>query len=201
MIARLRRDDGLTTAELIVAMAIGIVLGAMTLTLILGLNRVSSEAIDRSESATTARAALESWRDLLSVRESPTFDEFEKPSVEEINGSSIVFYASINNRQATGPATAPTKIELREEDGGGIVERRYEPTGDGYADEPTITRHLADTASLSFVAYSTDGQAMPLPMNDDEHATARAMISRVDVSLTVIDDAGGSHSFKAPNAS
>jgi len=200
MISRLRRDEGLTTAELIVAMAVGIVLGAMTLALILGLNRVSSEAIDRSESATTARAALESWRDLLSVRESPAFDEFETPSVEAIDRTSIVFYASINNRQATGPATAPTKIEIRVEDSG-LVERRYEPTGDGYAEEPTITRHLAEAASLSFTAYSTDGHAMPLPMNDDERAADRTMISRVDVSLTVIDDAGGSHSFKAPHAS
>lgn len=198
MIARIRRDEGMTTTELIVAMAITALLGIMTLTVILGLSRASDTATERSQSASVARTALESWGSLLAVRESPKFDESAAPSIETITDDSIVFYASIDNRPLeSGEVTEPTRIEIAAS-GAGIVERRYEPN---HPETLVTERRLVPNGSLSVRAYRADGRSLALSTSSDSPLTdaQRAAIDRVALEITVRDERGRSYSYGGPN--
>lgn len=198
MIARIRRDDGITTTELIIAMAITAVLGVMTLTVILGLSRASDASTERSQSASVARTALESWGSLLAVRESPELDESAAPSIETITADSIVFYASIDNRALDGSeATSPTRIEITAS-GAGLAERRFDPD---HPETMLTERHLVPNGSLSVRAYRADGRQIALPSSADSPLTdaQRAAIDRVTLEVTVRDERGRSYSYGGAN--
>ena len=198
MIARLRRDEGITTAELIVAMAIGTILGMMTLAVILGLSKASDASIERSEMSTTARTALDSWTNLLAVRESPVQDESDVPSIEQISTDSITFYAAIDNRPlGTNDIFPSTRIVVRPE-GRGIVEERYDPAN---PDEQVTSRLLVADGSLTLRAFRGDGRSIALPSVSDENLSGaqRAAIDRVDITMTVRDDKGHTYTYGGGN--
>jgi hypothetical protein len=191
MIGRIRRDEGITTTELIIAMAITAVLGVMTLTVILGLSRASDASTERSQSASVARTALESWDSLLAVRESPELDESAAPSIETITADSVVFFASIDNRALDdSEATNPS--------GTGIVERRFDP------DRPEVMvaeRHLVPNGSLAVRAYRADGRQIVVPASADSPLTdaQRAAIDRVALEITVRDERGLTYTYGGAN--
>jgi hypothetical protein len=198
MIGRIRRDEGITTTELIIAMAITAVLGVMTLTVILGLSRASDASTERSQSASVARTALESWDSLLAVRESPELDESAAPSIETITADSVVFFASIDNRALDdSEATDPTRIEIAAS-GTGIVERRFDP------DRPEVMvaeRHLVPNGSLAVRAYRADGRQIVVPASADSPLTdaQRAAIDRVALEITVRDERGRTYTYGGAN--
>ncbi len=198
MSARVRGDGGFTTTEVVVALGVSAILGIITLFCVLGIQRSSAASIERSETASTARAALDSWKALLAVRESPVRDESERPAIESITTDTIVFYASIDNRTAAGEFLAPTRVRVTS-DGGRLVEERTaatvpEDASPSYPAEPTTRRHLGDDATVEFRAYAADGRAIPLS-DENLEGTSRARITRIEIRLTIVDDAGETHRF------
>jgi hypothetical protein len=152
----LRRDDGMTTIELITAMMISSILGAMTLFVFLSLNAASARSVDRALTASEARVILSSWSDLLQVAESPERRVDAYPAFETVTRDRITFYASLENRTGTNVFGRPTRVTL-ESDGGKIVEERFAPDADGWPDEPTTRRVLATGASATFTALDASG--------------------------------------------
>ena len=154
---RLHGDAGMSMIELITAMAVSSILGAMTLFVFVSLNSASSSSVDRSLSATQARVILSSWSGLLQVAESPLRDTDEFPAFEKITSTAVTFYASVNNRSTTSTAfTLPTRVSLFTEDGD-VIEERFQPTATGWPTTPTVRRVLAESAQLHFDAVDASG--------------------------------------------
>lgn len=109
---RLRADDGITLIELMVAMTVTAVLGAVTIIFFVTVERTSYKAMLTSQATGDARNALDSWTSMLRV--AGWLDPTAKTDrFEEITPTKIVFYANLNNRTtADQTLAAPTKVAL-----------------------------------------------------------------------------------------
>jgi len=154
---RLQDDAGMSMIELITAMAVSSILGAMTIFVFVSLNSASSSSVDRSLSATQARVVLSSWSSLLQVAESPLRDVDEFPAFEKITADAVTFYASVDNRSTSSTTFGlPTRISLFTQDGD-VIEERFQPTATGWPATPTVRRVLAESAQLHFAAVDASG--------------------------------------------
>lgn len=199
ILARLRDDRGLTLTELVVAMAISGIVGALTVALVVSMSDSSRATTERAAATAEARVAFDEWRDLLAVRESPVRDESSWPAVEKITGSSVAFYSSLGNRTGSADPTAPTLIRISAE-GGRLREERFHATDPGaavptYPAAPSSTRLLSLDATLEVAAFTAQGAPIPLSASPD--ATQRAQIDRIELTVTITDDRGVAHTFGA----
>ena len=151
------RDAGMTTLELITAMTISSILGAMTLFVFLSLTSGAASSVERSLSASQARVVLSSWNSLFQLAESPVREVQVIPAFEKVTTTEVIFYSSIDNRDRDSEAfDLPTKVRLSVT-GGEIREQRFEAEGSGWRESPTVSRVLATGASASFVAVDRLG--------------------------------------------
>lgn len=195
MTPRLRDDSGMSTVEVIVAMALAGILGIITLFAFLTMNRAADSSMERALTASEARAALDAWNDLLAVRESPAGDAQAQPAIEAIDDDEIVFYASLDNRPADSlDVEPPTKIHVYQL-GGLLIEERFFPDGGGYPEDPTVRRLLGENATLTITAYAA-GETAPMALGDLDNAE-RSRIERIDLGLVIRDGTGAARSFGA----
>ena len=105
-------DEGVTLMELVVAMTISSILGALTLALFVTVNNSSAATTDRSIGAAQARNILQSWSSYLRVSDGPVAGSSTR-RFEWLRPTGTIFYADLNNRSGSGAATPPTMIWLR----------------------------------------------------------------------------------------
>ena len=149
MLSRLRRllraDDGVTLMELLVAMGITTILGAVTLTFFVTTQNSGYKSMVTNQSTAEARIALDSWTSLLRV--AGWLDPTAKTDrFEEITPTKVVFYANLDNRTTADQTVgAPTKVAL-------MLRTTNAATGEGQLVEvifgadnttPTSVRQLA----------------------------------------------------------
>jgi len=204
-ILRATADAGVTLMELVVAMALSTLIGAMTLTLFLQVNDTTQTSNDRAINTAQARQVMQSWTSYLHVADGPSYGN---PShrFEWITDSDLLFYADLGNRAAsTDAVSAPTVVWLRLTNGRLIEEQfTYGTTS------PKVCRILADsvTAAPLFTAYDTTyaamtGQDLGSPMatggtgctdlpssvsqTDFTAVSALEDVARVQISFTITD--------------
>jgi hypothetical protein len=214
-----RRDEGVSLIELVMAMGLMTVMGAMTLTFFISLSSASTKTVNGNVGTSSARGVLEAWTRLLSLADSPSTAGGGTGRFVQLTPTSAIFYANVNNNRATnsGVRTAPTKISLALENGQ-LVERDYAPLSStapsAYPGLPTSTQYLARDVTTSgwlFTPYVLGTPPTVKEPNDCSAGTAGLCagvgiaeadailptVVRVDLSFTVQAKDGPAQTFAA----
>lgn len=163
--ARARRvgasgDAGISLAELIVAMVLSTILGAITLVLFIDVDNSTSASTDRAIDAAKARTAIQAWTTYLQVSDGPTTGSALN-RFEWFSPTNVAFYADLFNRTQASLATtsAPTLVWLRLDSGGQFVEERFTPAPTGFPANYTACRILGSnfTAPKLFTPFGSTG--------------------------------------------
>jgi hypothetical protein len=213
-------DAGITLMELVVAMALNVLIGALTVGIFLQVNDSSDTSIDRSVGTASARNAIQSWTAYLRVADGKTAG-VKTNRIEWLTDDDMLFYAdlynrSVSNLDATG---APTMMWLRLDSAGALVEEQF-PSTAAAGTAPTVCRTLATGVSTPgyalFTGYDSDGADMtglalgaappasagcvPLPVtvpSQTAHPDLTAQTNLQNVTSVVIDfvvrDTHGEH--------
>jgi hypothetical protein len=167
---RLRRDDaGLTLAELVVAMGLSTIVGAMTLTLFVLITKSSGATVDRTVNTSAARNLIQSWTGYLRVADGTTAGS-RVNRIEWLAANDMLFYADLYNRSmsSVGTTSAPTMIWLRRDSANALVEEQF-PASSASGATPSICRILvgaSDSTVQLFTAYDSHGAVMAAPPLD-----------------------------------
>lgn len=168
---RCAADEGTTLAELIVAISLTAVIGAMTLALFVQMNDATSRVVDGNISTASAGNALGSWSQHLAVADSPSDPGSSAGRLVRVTPTEIRFFADIGNRPGTCAAAKridgvcpPTPIEFALLDDGTLIEKRWAPTRSWPTGTPVTTRYLADGVSAAGWVFTpvVDGNP-PMP--------------------------------------
>jgi hypothetical protein len=158
----IRRDDGVTLAELIVTMGLSTLIGAMTLGVFLGINSSTASTTDRAINTAAARSTIQAWTADLRVTDGTT-PGVRTNRIEWLDVKDMLFYADLRNRSMDNVATtsAATMIWLRLDSTGTLVEERFASNAAAGAN-PTICRLLEHnvTATALFTGVNSSG---PVP--------------------------------------
>lgn len=205
---RVVADAGVTLIEMVVAMALSTLIGAMTLTLFVHVNDATQTSTDRAINTAQAREILQSWTSYLHVADGPSYGD-RSHRFEWITASDMLFYADLANRGSSADAVgSPTVVWLRLTSGRLIEELfAYGTT------TPKVCRILADsvTASPLFTSYDTTYAAMtgqdlgaslatagtgctnlPSSVSQTDYTAVSALedVGRVQISFTITDTRG-----------
>ena len=167
---RSRGDAGITLMELVIAMALNVLIGALTVGIFLQVNSSTSGSIDRSISTASARNAIQSWTAYLRVADGRT-PGVKTNRIEWLTSKDMLFYASLYNRSVTNLAVtgAPTMVWLRLDTKGALIEEQFAGTAAAGA-APQVCRTLATGVSIPssplFTAFDANGAAMTSPPLD-----------------------------------
>lgn len=204
---RTERDDaGFTLLELMIAMALLSLIGAMTIAFFVGMNTSTKTTIDTNVATAQARATLQSWTTMLSLADSPSAAGTGAGRFVEVTPTTVVFYSNIDANRAldNSARSAPRKIALSLENGE-LVERDYSETSGAL----TATRHLVQGVTRTdgrwiFTPYcltsssSTTGVAACGPTTVG--STALSDVVRIDLAYTVTLASGRTRSFTSAAA-
>jgi prepilin-type N-terminal cleavage/methylation domain-containing protein len=198
-------DAGMTLMELVVAMTLMTIIGAMALGFFLGMNRADTRTVDANIATASARNALQSWTALLRLADSPVQPGSSANRFVELTPTKVVFYADLDNRSSCALScaerTAPTLVSLSLDGSGAdaqLVETRYlDGTPSASADRILVPGAAASSGWL-FTPYDSLG----VPLNDGTALTTAqlAKIARVDIAFAVQEPSGGSQSFRSSAA-
>ena len=163
--ARLRaaraRDDGWSLAELLVAMVLMSIFGALTARLFITVDTSSAESTDRSINSASAGAVMQAWTEYLRVADGTTPGSSSN-RFEWITANDMVFYANLFNRATTGSGVTTTggatMVWLRLDSKGVLIEEQFPATAT-LGTNPTRCRRLLGsvTATRLFTPYDSNG--------------------------------------------
>jgi type II secretory pathway component PulJ len=165
--ARASGDAGVTLTELLVAMGLATILGAITLQLFVSVNDSTAATTDRTVETAQARNTLQAWSGYLHVSDGTTPGSVST-RFEWLTTSDIAFYAGLNNRSGNVETTAaPVMYWLRIDANGQLVEEQFPSTATINA-LPTVCRILADKVTAGttsgssglFTALDANGNAL-----------------------------------------
>jgi hypothetical protein len=213
----IRDEDGVSLIELVLAMGLMTVIGAMTLTFFISLSSASTKTVKGNFGTSAARNVLEAWTRLLSLADSPSTAGAGSGRIVQLTPTSAIFYANVNRNRATtsGARTAPTKISLALESGQ-LVERDYAPLSptapSAYPGLPTSTQYLARDVTISGWLFAPYVLATPPSIkepNDCSGGTAGLCagiaeadallptVVRVDITFSVQSKDGPAQTFSS----
>jgi prepilin-type N-terminal cleavage/methylation domain-containing protein len=167
--ARHDSDAGFSLAELLVAMVIMSILGALTAKLFVSVDNSSAMSTDRSINSASAGAVMQAWTEYLRVADGLTpgsttnrIEWLTAPDQNGLGANEMVFYADLFNRTTTGSGlsatNAPTMIWLRLDGKGVLIEEQFSSTAVQGA-SPTRCRRLLSgvTTTRLFTPYDASG--------------------------------------------
>ena len=147
-------DAGVTLTELIVAITLSVILGAVTLTMFVSVNSSAASSTDRTIGSSQARTVLQAWSEYLAVSDGPVSGSTSH-RFEWISAHDLLFYADLNNRAGSAARSAPSIIWLRLDGNHQLVEEQFT----SYSTFPasySICRILATgVTSTAFTPYTT----------------------------------------------
>jgi prepilin-type N-terminal cleavage/methylation domain-containing protein len=139
---RLRSDAGMSLTELLVAMALSTIIGAMTLGLFVKMTDTTTRSTDRTTDSAAARTTIQAWTGYLRVADGPVAGS-RVSRIEWLTSNDMLFYADLNNRSgAVGATSAPTMIWLRRDTKNNLIEEQFPGTA-ALGATPTRCRALA----------------------------------------------------------
>jgi type II secretory pathway component PulJ len=157
MLTRLREartgDTGITLVEVVVAMVLMTIVGAMSVQFFVTMFGYSGRSTDQNLSSAMARNVLDEWTALLRVADSPSQPGTTTGRIAMITATELQFYANVGNRNCAGTCTAasmPTLIDLSLS-GSELYEKRYVYANGAYPSTPTVTDVLASGVSAPVV--------------------------------------------------
>jgi type II secretory pathway component PulJ len=165
LFAALRRDDGITLSELLVVMALGTIVGALTMGLMIQISDSTTSTTDRTISSASARNAIQAWTAYLRVADGTTAGTGTN-RIEWLAANDMLFYADLNNRSLDSAATtsAPTMIWLRLDGKGALVEEQFASTA-ALGASPKVCRTLVTNVTTPsaplFSALDVNGATIP----------------------------------------
>ena len=154
---------GFTLIEVVVAMVLSTIVGAMTTALFVSAAASSQDSSDRSTDSANARNVLQSWTSYLQVADGPVAG-VAAHRFEWITANDMFFYSDLNNRATgtTDPRGNPRAIWLRLTSSGQLVEEQFTVSNGLLQAAPTTCRILASrvTASPLFTAADYSGASL-----------------------------------------
>jgi Tfp pilus assembly protein PilW len=176
-----RRDAGITLMELVVAMVLSTILGAVTTVLFVYVDNATSTATDRAISSAQARNVLQSWTSYLQVSDGPTAGVATN-RFEWFTSTNIAFHSDLFNRSQTslGTTNSATLVWLRLDGAGQLVEEQFNPMPASYPAQWTACRVLATNVSTTnsfspttvFTPYTSNGSSLATLMSNGGLGTA-----------------------------
>jgi hypothetical protein len=168
---RLRRvtrsaQSGTSLTELLVAMVLMSIFGALTVRLFVTVDQSTRSSTDRAINSASAGAVMQSWAQYLRVADGTTPGS-NSNRFEWFTGSDVLFYADLFNRTTSGSGVASTSgatiLWLRLDSKGVLIEEQFPSTAvQGAA--PAACRRLLNqvtgggTATLQlFTPYDAGG--------------------------------------------
>jgi prepilin-type N-terminal cleavage/methylation domain-containing protein len=158
---RASADAGVSLPELMMAMVLSAILGAVTLVLFIDVNNATSTTSDRAINAAKARTALQAWTSYLQVSDGPTAGSALN-RFEWIGPTNVLFYSDLyGSRLQTSLATtgAPTLVWLRLDGTGQLVEEQFSPIPSSFPATAKTCRLLGGGVSAAklFTPYGSTG--------------------------------------------
>lgn len=158
--ARTGGDAGISLMELVMAMTLSVILGAITTVLFVAVDSSTAASTDRAIDSGKARNVLQAWTSYLQVSDGPTAGSAVN-RFEWFAPTNIMFYSDLFNRSQGSLATTstPTLIWLRLSSAGQLVEEQFKPVPTSFPASPTTCRILSSgvTASKLFTPYNSSG--------------------------------------------
>ena len=154
---RARCDAGVSLAELITAITLATILGAVTVQLFVSVNDSTAASTDRSVNTAGARNTMQSWSAYLHVADGAVTGSASS-RFEWLTADNMMFYASLANRSGGLNATgAPTMMWLRRDSTGRLIEEQF-PSGAAAGATWAVCRVLTLSTQLTtFTNSSTSG--------------------------------------------
>ena len=153
-------ESGISLMELVMAMTLSVILGAITTVLFVAVDSSTAASTDRAIDSAKARNVLQAWTSYLQVSDGPTAGSAVN-RFEWFSPTNILFYSGLFNRSQGSLTTtsAPTLIWLRLSSAGQLVEEQFKPIPTSFPASPTTCRILSSgvTASKLFTPYSSTG--------------------------------------------
>jgi hypothetical protein len=165
-LSRLRAssDAGVTLMELVVAMVLSVLVGALTAGIFIKVNESSANSIDRSVNTAGARNAIQDWTAYLRVADGKT-PGVKTNRIEWLTSTDMLFYADLFNRSVTNLAVTgtPTMVWLRLDSTGTLLEEQFAGTAVA-GTAPQVCRRLVGNVSIPstrlFTGYDSGGESM-----------------------------------------
>jgi len=95
------REAGVSLVEMLVAMALSVILGAVTMTLVVQISSSANNSTDRAVHSAQARNALQAWGGYLQVADDSSAGGTAASRFEWFTASSLLFYSDLNNRDGS----------------------------------------------------------------------------------------------------
>jgi hypothetical protein len=154
------RDAGISLMELVMAMTLSVILGAITSVLLIGVDSSTAASTDRAIDSGKAHNVLQAWTSYLQVSDGPAPGSVVN-RFEWFTASSVMFYSDLFNRSqgSLGSTSAPTLVWLRLDSAGQLVEEQFNPAPTSFPASATTCRVLSSGASASklFTPYNSSG--------------------------------------------
>jgi hypothetical protein len=155
-------DGGISLIELIVAMVLTTILGAITTVLFVDVDNSTAASSDRAIDSAKARNVLQSWTSYLDVSDGPGPSPGSAVNrFEWFAPSSVLFYSDLFNRSqgSLGTTSPPTLIWLRLDTSGQLIEEQFKPVPTSFPASPSTCRVIGSgvTAAKLFTPYNSSG--------------------------------------------
>jgi type II secretory pathway component PulJ len=140
-------DAGITLMELLVAMVINVIIGALTVGIFVSVNDSSNNSVDRAVGSANARNTIQDWTALLRVADGKTAGVVAN-RIEWLTSKDMLFYADLNNRSTTNLTVTgpPTMVWLRLDSKNVLIQEQFPSTATA-GTAPTVCLRLAGTVS------------------------------------------------------
>ncbi|HEV7192622.1 MAG TPA: hypothetical protein VGN35_05380 [Jatrophihabitantaceae bacterium] len=153
-------DAGVSLPELLMAMLLSTLLGAVTMVLFVSVDNATSTNTDRSINAAKARNVVQAWTSYLQVSDSATTGSALN-RFEWFAPTNVLFYADLYNRPQTATATTnpPSLMWLRLDSAGQFVEEQFATIPTSFPAKWSTCRLLGGGASATklFTPYGSTG--------------------------------------------
>lgn len=156
-------DAGMTLTELLVAMGLSMIIGAMTLGMFVNISDTTRRSIDRTVTSSAARNAIQAWTSYLRVADGPAAGS-RVSRVEWLTDHDMLFYADLFNRSLDTVATtgAPTMLWLRRDTANRLIEEQFASSATA-GTRPTVCRTLVDNVVGGAPLFTgTDSKSNPI---------------------------------------
>ncbi len=200
--ADVRGDDaGTSLAEIVVAMGITTVVGAIALSFFVWTGRATSNAAENSFTTGGARLAVSAMSSTLRLADSPT----SQPGATDfriigpLSHSTVAFFANDDaNRAGSAARTLPTRVVYTVTNGT-VTEARYAPLAgavaqpttwtSNYPTTPTTTRILlagVKSVVFDYDTYSTTTGLLTRVTDANLAGTTTALVASVTITVTSV---------------
>jgi Tfp pilus assembly protein PilW len=185
---RVSRDAGVTLIELVIAMSMTTLIGAMALTWFLGSRTANTTTVDANVTTASARNVLESWSWYLRLAHAA---DDASSAVTALDATSIQFTAdlgalpSCTSTCTTEPTTAVTFKLQNAATGKQSLVRTTSPGGSS-----VVLTGEVQTGGCLFTALDADGNSLGCQNVDP------TQIRGVELSFTAVTDSGRSQAFQ-----